>query len=257
MDFRLLGPIEVSDGHRTLTLGGPKQRALLATLLLHANEVVSRDALIDALWGATPPETAVTALHVQVSHLRKLLDPERGDGGDRVLLTRPPGYVLVVDPDDVDVFRFERLAAAGREALARDDPARAAGDLARALALWRGPPLADLAYEGFVQVTISRLEELRLAALEDWLDAELQLGHHAAVVGELRALVSDHPLHERAQAQLVLALYRSGRQAEALEAYHRARGALTDEVGIEPSRPLRDLHTAVLRQDPGLDREGR
>lgn len=253
MDFHLLGPIEVLDGRTTLALRGSKQRALLAALVLHANEVVSRDRLLDALWGPSPPETAVTALHVQVSQLRKLLDPRRALDGDRVLLTRPPGYLLAVAPDRVDVARFERLADAGRQALADGRPERATRDLRKALGLWRGPPLADVAYEGFAQATIARLDELHLAAVEDWIDAELQLGHHAAIVGELRALVSDHPLHERAQAQLVLALYRSGRQAEALEAYRRARGALTDEVGIEPSRTLRQLHTAVLRQDPELD----
>jgi DNA-binding SARP family transcriptional activator len=253
IEFRILGPIDVSDGRRAVRLGGPKQRALLAMLLLHANEVVSRDRLIDALWGDTPPHTASTALHVHVSHLRKLLEPERASDGDHVLLTRPPGYLLAVDPDRVDLTRFERLRGQARTALAAGDARTAAERLREALALWRGPPLADLAYERFLQTEIVRLEEHRLAALEDRIDADLELGRHADLVGELEALVGEHPLRERAQAQLLLALYRCGRQAEALDAYRHARRALSDEVGIEPSRSLRELHQAILRQDPGLE----
>ncbi len=234
-------------------LGSPQQRALLALLLLNANEVVSRDRIVDELW-SRPPATAAKQIQVYVSRLRKVLEPDRATGEDaRILVTRSPGYALVVAPDQIDAVRFERLTSEGRDALSSDDPSRAVGLLEDASSLWRGPPLADLAYDSFAQAEIGRLEELRLATAEDRLSAELELGRDTEVIGELEALIAEHPLRERLRGQLMLALYRSGRQADALDAYQRARETLTEELGIEPSRALRDLHGAILRQDPDLD----
>jgi predicted ATPase/DNA-binding SARP family transcriptional activator/class 3 adenylate cyclase len=248
MEFRILGPLEVcADGGPKLDLAG-KQKALLAVLLLHANEAVSTDRLIDALWGAEPPDTAGKALQVYVSRLRKLLEPE----GRSLLVTRPPGYALDLGEHELDLRRFEQLRGEAEAALNRD-PANAELKLRKALALWRGPPLADFAFEPFAQSEISRLEELHLAALEEWFDAVLALGRHAEVVGELEALVAKHPLRERLRAQLMLALYRSRRQAEALDAYQAARRALVDELGIEPSPELQELEGQILRQDPSLE----
>jgi DNA-binding SARP family transcriptional activator len=242
MDFRILGPLEVSEQERPLALGGIKQRSLLAVLLLHANEVVSSDRLIDELWGDAPPPTAAKSLQVHVSRLRKTL-------GEQRLATRPPGYLLQVDTSELDLSRFERLAgeATGVE------PSRAAEKLREALAMWRGPALADLAYEPFARIEIARLEELRLVVLERRIDADLADGRHAELVGELEALVAEHPLRERLRCQLMLALYRSARQAEALEAYRQARSVLSDELGLEPGGELRKLESAILRHDPALD----
>jgi DNA-binding SARP family transcriptional activator len=242
--FRVLGPLEVLDGDRALAFGGSRQRALLAMLLLHANELVSADRLIDALWGAAPPPTAAKTIQVYVSRLRK----ELGDGR---LVTQAPGYALQVDRSELDLAQFEQLLGEAQ----RSEPARAADTLRRALALWRGPALADLAYESFAQPEIARLEELRWAALEQRIDADLAAGHHAELVGELGALVAEHPLRERLRGQLMLALYRSGRQAEALNAYRQARRELSDELGLEPSEELRQLEQAILRQDPALEPE--
>ena len=257
--FRVLGPLEATRDGEPLRLGGGKQSALLAILLLNANEVVSSDRLIDELWGETPPETAGKALQVHVSQLRKVLEPERGSGDPgRVLITRSPGYMLALEPDQLDLTRFDRLAREGREALASDDPERAATLLRDALSLWRGPPLADLAFESFAQSEIARLEELRLAALEDRIAADLECGRHADVVGELESLVRAEPLRERPRGQLMLALYRSGRQADALDTYRSARETLVEKLGIEPGKELQGLHEAILRQDASLDlaREG-
>ena len=241
MDFRILGPLEVVDTDRVLPLGGPKQRALLALLLLHANEVVSADTLIDRLWGERAPPTVAKVLQVQIWRVRKAL-------GADVLATRPPGYLLHVGAEELDLGRFERLVEEARAA----EPAAAAEKLREALSLWRGEPLADLAYEGFLSTEIARLEELRLLALEERIDADLTLGHHADVVGELAALIAEHPYREGLRARLMLALYRSGRQADALEAYQQARAALSDELGLEPSDELRQLEQAILRHDPVL-----
>ncbi len=229
-----------------VALGGQKRRALLAVLLLEPNAVISRDRLIDALWGDDPPETARNTVQVYISQLRKLL-PEG------TLETAPPGYRLVVEPAAVDLFEFIRLSAEGRAALAARDAAGAAERLRAALALWRGPPLADLAWEPFAQSEIVRLDELRLAALEDRIDADLALGRHGQLVGELEGLVAEHPLRERLRAQLMLALYRSGRQADALAVYQRARRTLVDELGIEPGESLRKLERAILAHDPSLN----
>jgi DNA-binding SARP family transcriptional activator len=245
MDFRILGPLEVAEQDRTLALGGVKQRSLLAVLLLHANELVSADRLIDELWGDAPPSTAGKGLQVQVSRLRKEL------GAGRVA-THPPGYVLRLEPSEFDLARFEQL----RDEAKRADPPTAARKLRDALSLWRGPALADLAYERFAQIEIARLEELRLSALEQRIDADLAAGDHAELVGEIEALVAQHPLRERLRSQLMLALYRSARQAEALEAYRAAQRELAEELGLEPSEELKQLEQAILRQDPALDPSG-
>jgi DNA-binding SARP family transcriptional activator len=246
VEFRILGPLEVRSDDRSLQLGGAKPRAVLAILLTRANEVVSRDRLIDELWGENPPATAVNVLQGYVSDLRKAL----GSGG---LVTRAPGYMVAVEPGELDLHRFERLVEEARGTLAAGDAGRAADTLREALALWRGPPLADFAYEPFAQAEITRLEELRLVALERRIEADLVLGRHAELVGELEALIPKHPLRERLRAQLMLALYRSGRQAEALEAYQEARRALVDELGIDPSQSLQELEKAILRQDHALE----
>jgi DNA-binding SARP family transcriptional activator len=243
MDFRILGPLEVLSEHdRPVALGGAKQRSVLAVLLLQANELVSSDVLIDRLWGATPPATCVKTIQVYVSRLRKALGEDR-------LATRPPGYLIHVDPAELDLARFEQLTAEARRA----DPETAALKLREALGLWRGPALADLAYAPFAQPEIARLEELRIAALEQRIDADLALGRHAELVGELEALIARHPLREGLRGQLMLALYRSARQAEALDAYRAAHRELSEELGLEPSERLRLLEQAILRQDPSLD----
>jgi DNA-binding SARP family transcriptional activator len=240
LDFRLLGPIEVRSGGEPLPLGGPKQRALLALLLVEAGRAVSTDRIVDALWGEHPPRTAQTSLQNFVSQLRKLLGPE-------VLVTKPPGYLLRARPD---ADRVHELVAEARAAASPEDRA---AKLREALELWRGPPLAEFAFESFAQPEIARLEELRLAVLEDRLEADLEVGRHTEVVGELEALVEEHPLRERFREQLMLALYRSGRQAEALEAFQRARSVLVDELGIDPSPRLQQLHKAILRQEVRLE----
>ena len=241
MDFRLLGPLEVTEHERPLALGGTKPRALVALLLLHANQVVSADRLIDELWGDEPPATAAKSLQVHVSRLRK----ELGQGR---LATRAPGYVLHVDPSELDLARFELLVGEANGA----DPEARSEKLREALALWRGPALADLTYERFAGPEIARLEELRLAALGERIDADLASGHHTRVVAELESLTQQHPLRERLRGQLMLALYRSARQAEALEAYRAAREELSDQLGLEPSEELRRLERAILRHDPAL-----
>src|SRR5919201_4740755 len=245
-EFGLLGPLLVRRDGVPLPLGGPKLRTLLAILLLEANKVVSAEHLVDSLWGENAPETARNTLQVYVSQLRKLLSPG-------ALETAPPGYRLVVDPDTVDLLRFERLAVRGRTARAAGDPATAAEELAEALALWRGPPLADLAWEQFAQSEILRLDELHLATLEDRIDADLALGRHAALVAELDQLIAENPFRERLRAQLMLALYRAGRQADALAVYQRTRRTLVDELGIEPGETLQQLERAILEHDPALD----
>jgi DNA-binding SARP family transcriptional activator/tetratricopeptide (TPR) repeat protein len=232
VEFRILGPLEVLADGRQIDVGGAKQRALLAILLLHPNEVVSTERLIDALWEEEVPDTARKALQIYVSRLRKLLGRER-------IVTRAPGYGLQVAPGELDLASVQQLVDEGRPR--------------EALSLWRGPALSDFAYERFAQGEIARLEELRLACLEDRVEADFASGRHSSLVGELEALVAEHPLRERFRAQLMLALYRSGRQAEALDVYQDARRTLVDELGIEPGRSLRQLHQAILQQDPALD----
>ena len=246
MEYRVLGPLEVLNGQGSLPLAGAKQRALLALLLMHANHVLSRDRLIDELWGNEPPETAVQSLQVYVSRLRKLLP-------SGTLLTRPPGYLLEIESAELDLHCFERLLGEGRAALAEGDPARAATALHNALGLWRGPALADLAFEPFAQAEIGRLDSLRLAAMEERIEADLALGRHADLIGELEALAAANPYRERLRGQLMLALYRSGRQAEALESYRNVRRALGEELGLEPGAALQRLEKSILVQDDYLD----
>ena len=240
VEFRILGPVEVIDRDKALALGGQKQRAVLAALLIDAGRVVSTDYLVDALWGEQPPKTAATSLQNFVSQLRKALGPE-------VLVTKPPGYQLRLEPGQLDLDRFTRLVEEARGAGAEERSAT----LRKALALWRGAPFADFTFESFAQPEIARLNELRLSVLEERIDADLEAGRHAELVGELEPLVAEYPLRERLRAQLMLALYRSGRQAEALQAYQDARSALVDELGIEPSPALSQLHGSILRQDSG------
>lgn len=249
MEFRILGTLEVASEGRLLPLGGAKQRAMLAILLLSANEVVSTDRLIDTLWGGRPPQAAAAGVQNFASQLRKVLEPEAGRGQHRILVTRPPGYVLRVQGDRLDLTRFERLLAEARKEAA---PEAKASKLRAALSLWRGAPLADLGHAPFAQPEIHRLEELRLVALEERIDAELAIGRHADAVADLEPLIAEHPLRERLRAQLMVALYRAGRQAEALRAYQDARRALVDELGLEPSPSLRALEKQVLAQDPAL-----
>lgn len=248
LDFRILGPLEVLDRDRgrVVVLGGPKPRALLVVLLLHRRQVVSTDRLIDALWGAHPPATATKTLQAYVSRLRDAI-------GADALLTRGRGYVLEVDSEQVDADRFDEAVAEGRAALERGDAGRAAELLRGALALWRGPALADFAYEPFAQTEAARLDVERLNALEDRVDADLAAGRHGAVIAELEALTRDHPLRERFQAQQILALYRSGRQADALERHREATRRLRDELGLEPGRALQELQRAILVQARELD----
>jgi DNA-binding SARP family transcriptional activator len=249
VEFRILGPLEVID-RDPLSLGGRKQQAVLVVLLLHRGEVVAADRLIEAIWAGRAPATAGKTLQVYVSNLRKAL-------GDGPLVTQGRGYMLSVEPHQVDSDRFEELAAKGREALERGDANKARMWLLAALELWRGPALADFSYENFAQSEIARLEEVRMAALEYRIEADLRLGHHGSLVPELEALVHEHPLRERLYEHLMLALYRSGRQVDALERYQRARRKLIDEFGVEPGPRLQEVQRAVLTHDAALDLPGR
>ena len=244
MEFRVLGPLEVTERGAALALGGPRQRVVLAYLVLEANRVVSTDRLIDRIWGDEPPDAARAALFAYVSRLRKLLGPGR-------IQARPPGYVLVAEPDEIDALRFAALVEEARRQ--GSDREAAAGLLKEALELWRGSALSDLAEYDALRPAITRLEELRLGAIEDHVEADLALGRHREVVGQLETLTGEHPLRERLWSLLILALYRSGRQGDALGAYHRARTTLVEELGIDPSPELRRLETEVLNQDPALD----
>jgi predicted ATPase/DNA-binding SARP family transcriptional activator len=254
IEFGVLGPLEIACGDRVVLVPAPRQRALLAVLLLHANETVSSERLIEELWGEEPPPTAASALRVHIAQLRQTLAGVTRV--DQLLVTRPPGYALLLDPDQLDLHRFTRLVEEGSRALSDGRRTDAAQTLRDALGLWRGPPLADLAYEPFAQAEAARLEELRLAAIEKRVEADLALGRHADLVAELESLVAEHPLRESFRRQLMLALYRSGRQAEALAAYQDARRTLVDELGIEPGPELQRIERAILRQDPDLERRG-
>ena len=245
MEFHILGPLEVRDQGRVVKLGGTKQRSLLAFLLLHANQAVSRDRLIDELWGDQPPETATTAIQVHVSQLRKAL-------GRDVIVTQPPGYLIRIGDDELDLERFERSAGEAQTA----PPAEASQLLSEALGLWRGPPLAELDAP-FARDVRMRLDEQRLAVLEQRIDADLALGRHAQLIPELEGLVREHPLREHLRGQLMVALYRSGRQAEALDVYRAGRRLLDEELGLEPGEELRRLERAILGHDPSLAAWGR
>ena len=239
-DFRILGTLEVIGVDGPVTLGGPRPRALLAALLLRAGHVVPTEQLVDELYGAEPPKTAIASLQNSVGALRKALGPD-------VLVTRSPGYVLTLSPEQIDARRFEQMLADARAASAEERRTL----LARALDLWRGPPLAEFAFEEWAETEARRLDELRAVAVEERIATEVELGHAADVVPELESLVRQHPLRERLRELLMLALYRAGRQAEALGAYTEARATL-DELGIEPGDKLRHLQAAILRHDPGL-----
>src|SRR3954447_25992697 len=247
MEFGILGPLEVRADGRAVDLGGPKPRALLTVLALHANQPVTAERVAVALWGEDTPPRAVKTVQVYVARLRKALgDPE-------VLVTTPGGYYLRVRSGELDAERFERQVAAGRDALAAGRGEEAAAELRAALELWRGPPLAELASMPFAPAEVARLEEQQLAALELRVDAELAAGRHTELVAELQQLTGAHPWRERLHAQLMLALYRGGRQAEALEAYGRAREVLVGQLGIEPGPELHEVQQAILAQDPALD----
>lgn len=248
MEFRILGPVEVWKDGRPVSLGRGKQRAVLALLVIDANRIVSSDRLIDQLWNGQPPATAATALQGHISGLRKALGPG-------VIATRRPGYVLQIEPEQVDLGRFERLREAARSALERGDPDASADKLRKALELWHGEAFADISSEPSIQAEAARLEDLRVATLEDRIDADLAAGGSAELVDELQRLVSTYPLRERLWGQLMLSLYRSGRQANALDAYRRARQTLVSELGLEPGPALRDLERRVLSHDPALDPE--
>jgi DNA-binding SARP family transcriptional activator len=245
LEIRILGPLEVTDDGRALSLGGPRQRALFALLALQARTVVPTERIVDLLWGESPPPTATTSLHNLISRLRRELGPD-------LLETRPPGYVLHVRPEQVDAQRFE----AAVRAAAQLPPAVRREHLEQALGLWRGPPLAEFAFERFAETEIVRLEELRLAAVEARIEADLELGRHAEVVGELDGLVAAHPLRETLRRLLMLALYRSGRQAEALDVFADARARFVEELGIEPGPELRQLQADILRHEAGLAAPG-
>jgi predicted ATPase/DNA-binding SARP family transcriptional activator len=248
MEFGVLGPLILRHGDRDTTIGSGQQRRLLAALLVSAGALVSTDRLTAVLWGDEPPASAVPSLHTYVSRLRGLLHAN----GEEVLLTRPPGYLLSIDAAQTDAGRFEELLAAAR-ALAADEPRAALARFDDALALWRGPAYAEFADAEFARAEAARLEELRLAATEERFDAELALGRHADLVGAIEAYADEHPLRERPRAQLMRALYRCGRQAEALAAFRAFRRRLDEDLGVEPSAALRDLETAILRQDAHLD----
>ncbi len=246
MEFCVLGPVEVYDGERQLPIGAAKQRTLLAILLIHANEAVSAERLIDDLWGEKPPDGAGNTLQVYVSQLRKVLEQARAPGlPPQNLVTRGPGYMLRVREGELDLQRFEQLADEGRAALREGGAGVASEKLARALALWRGRAFADVAFEDFAREAVTRAEELRTVVLEDRVEADLSLGKEAELVPELRGLVAAHPLRERLWGQLMLALYRAGRQAEALQTYQQARRVLGEELGIDPGSDLQELEQAI------------
>ncbi len=245
MQVRILGPFQLEDGGRQITVGGVRQRAVLAGLVLNANEVIPSEQLLVELWGEDAPLSAANALQAAISRLRRLLASGR-------LTTTARGYMLRLFPAELDAAQFEQLIFEGRDALAAGVAAEAVQLLDQAMTLWRGPPLTDFRYEPFAQAEIARLEELRLACLEERNEANLALGSAGALTAELGRMVADHPLRERLRGQLMLALYRSGRQADALEAYSEFRSALMDELGLEPSSALRELQAAILRHDPVL-----
>ena len=245
MQVGILGPLDVSSADGPVTLSGPKQRLLLALLVVNANSVVSADRLVDSLWRAGPPDSGLAALRMQVARLRKTI-PER------LLVTKPPGYMLSVEPEAIDAHRFESLCAAGRQALIGGAPGPAAASLREALALWRGPALEEFD-DPLVAAEAARLEECRLACLEERIEADLALGHHFEVVTELERLAAEHPSRESVSRQLMIALYRCGRQADALAEYRATRQVLVTELGLEPGRALQALEQAILRQESWLD----
>jgi DNA-binding SARP family transcriptional activator len=248
----LLGPFDVVVDGRSVQLGGAKQRALLAILAIHANTVLPAERLIEELWPGQAPDSALNTLQGYVSRLRKALNGDLSNGGNPIIVFRSPGYVLTLRPEQIDVRRFEQIVADAETQAETGDAKGAAAALAEALGLWRGGALADFAYEEFAQAEIARLEELRLKAIEDRIDADLACGRHRTLVPELEGLVAEHPLRETFRANLMLALYRCGRQADALALYRETRTTLRDELGIEPTPAFRELERAVLRHDGSL-----
>src|SRR5919201_4791585 len=249
MEYRILGPLEVVHEGEPVPLGRLKERLVLAVLLLHANEFVSRERLIDELWGESPPPTARKAVNVYVSQLRKVLTRNGRDP----IATADGGYCIGVDADELDSIRMKQLLAGARERAAAGELEAAAELLRETLALWRGPTLTGLMLESHGRDEVAQLDELRLTALMDRVDCDLALGRHEDVLGELSVLVGEHPLREHLRAQLMLALYRADRQAEALDAYQQAREMLVEELGIEPSPALQRLQKGILTQDPALE----
>ena len=245
MEVRLLGPLELAESGRPIAHGGARQGAVLTLLVLHANQVVPSERLLLELWGEDAPPSAANALQAAVSRLRRALPQGR-------LVTRAPGYLFRAFPDELDLDRFERLLASGRQAIAGGAAAEAARTLRLALSVWRGPALADFRYEPFAQAEIARLEELRLVCLEERIEADLALGAGSELIGELQRLVAEQPLRERPRGQLMLALYRAGRQTEALEVYRELGSLLREELGLEPAPALQELEAAILRHDPAL-----
>ena len=247
LDFRILGPLEVADDDLPVRLGGPKQRAILAILLLNANRVVSVERLADELYAGAGPATAVAQVQRHISELRKAL----GSAGS--VVTRAPGYVLPLSPEQLDLSRFEAKVEAASRSLARGEAQHASDLFRQALASWRGSPLADFTYEAFAGTAIGRLQEIRLATLEQRIEADLALGRHVALVAELEQLVREHPLRETLRAELMLAYYRAGRQVDALDTYRAARELLVSDFGLEPTPALRQLEHSILTQDTSLD----
>src|SRR4051812_1524447 len=246
MEFRVLGPLEVRGDDGVVAINGPMLRGVLAMLLLEANRPLNAERLAAGLWAETAPADAAKGIQVHVSRLRKAL-------GGSLIATTPAGYRLSVRPGELDLEHFERLVEEGRRTLAGGTPGRAAARVREALALWRGPPLADLAYVPFAAAEIARLEEQRLAALDLRVEADLAAGEHAALVGELQQRLTAEPARENVARQLMLALYRGGRQSEALAVYQRTRAHLSAELGLEPGPELRALETQILRHVPALD----
>ncbi len=254
MEIRLLGPLEVETTNGMAALGGPKQRAVLAALALDAGRTVTVDSLIDTVWGDEAHDRAANTLQVYVSNLRKALEPGRADGSlAPMLFRRTNGYVLDVEPNCVDALRAESLIATARVALSNGDPAEADRLLTEALGLWRGAPLLDVSAERLARFDAPRLDELEAGALEDRIEARLQLGQCSSLLPELEDLIRRYPYRERLRGQLMLSLYRAERQVDALAAYREARETLLEEVGIDPGRELRDLERRILQQDPSLD----
>ena len=249
MEFRILGPLEVVEDGNPVALGTLKERLVLGVLLLHANEFVSRERLIDDLWGEAPPPTARKAINVYVSKIRKALNV---DGADPIT-TASGGYRLNVEPENLDASRMQVLVGEAQELVTKGEIETAAARFQEALSLWRGPTLAGLQLESRGRDEVAALDELRLTALMDRIDCDIALGRHEEALVELGVLVHEHPLRERLRAQQMLALYRADRQADALEAYAEARGTLVDDLGIEPSDALQRLQQAILRHDPSLE----
>jgi DNA-binding SARP family transcriptional activator len=251
MKFHLLGSLEVSEGTSRIDLGGVKQRAVLGYLLLHANQVVPNSRMLNALWDCQPPSTARKMVQNAVSAIRRML-AAAGPDCSAQLITHAPGYQLRVDPDDVDMYRFRRLVHSGREAVGAGEPARGTHLFREALSLWRGRALADLVESGTLWSELSAIEDERLTALEDCFDAELQCGRHREITPELEVLTAAEPLRERLCIQFMLALYRSGRQVDALNVYRRTRAALVDGLGIEPGPELQALQHMILEHDASI-----